>query len=578
MGPSLFEAEPEPRSRPAARRTLVTPVLLIIILLASGALRIAELTQAPPGLNQDEAVNAWNAWCLLKTGCDQTGAPWPIFYMHALGENRSTLFLYALLPVEAVGGLNAWTARLPSAAGGVLTILLMYWIGAKLFNRPTGLVAAALLAVSPWHIQLTRLGHEAALGPLLVTLPLAALLWAGFPLHDGQARASWWKALLAGLVAGIACYGYPAVRLFLPVFLTCCVLANGRAWWNLVRSRAGSGALVALLIGVGVTFGPLAYEHLAHPEVLTKRAAHIWLWEDADPLGVRVTKVLARYAEHFGPDFLFRNGDRFEVQGTHGFGELQWYTLPLLVGGMALTLRHVRTSRAARVALAWLILYPLGDCLYVHMTYTLPDGTEHMSLHALRSAPGLTGLALLAAVGAVALFRVIWQRQRTAALSAALALGLAAIVLDARFLVCFFGEHNRRPAVWRDFHVELVQACDWLRLRLPQADAVFVRPSNMNVPYVVMLVALGYDPQQWFRDSREVFMVGEWEHYSRVGKLHFMYDLDASRRKLRELQNNGRPDRVIFIVRPGEMKAGRPVLTIPGPTGQPALLVYEAQL
>jgi 4-amino-4-deoxy-L-arabinose transferase-like glycosyltransferase len=539
------------------------PWLAAILLLAAG-LRLAGLANAPPGLNQDEAVNAWNAWCLLKTGHDQTGAPWPIFYMHALGENRSTLFVYTLLPFEALGGLNVWTNRLPAAVGGVLTVLLMYWIGAKLFNRPTGLVAAALLALSPWHIQLSRLGHEAALGPLLVTLSLAALLWAGFPLHDGQPRPSWWKALLAGLVAGSACYGYPAVRLFLPAFLLGCVLVNGHACWNLLRGRAGLLAGIALLVGVGVTFGPLAYHHLAQPEVLAKRAANIWLWEDSDPLAVRATKILARYAAHFGPDFLFVSGDQYEVQGCRGFGELQWYTLPLLVGGVVAILRTVRTSRAARVALVWLILYPLGDCV-----------ARHESLHALRSAPGLGGLVLLAAVGAVTIGAWLWRHRRRAALPALAVLALLAIVLDGRFLLYFFGEHTRRPLVYRNFHVELVEACDWLRPRLAQADAVFITTAGMTEPYVVTLVALGYDARQWFRDQREILKIGEWEHYARVGKLHFLYDPDASQKALAELRKNGRADRVIFIVRPGELKLRDPVRAILAPNGQPLLLIYE---
>ncbi|MBI5865790.1 MAG: hypothetical protein HZB38_15060, partial [Planctomycetes bacterium] len=48
--------------------------MLVAILLLAAALRLAGLTTVPPGLNQDEAANAWNAWCLLKSGHDQHGA------------------------------------------------------------------------------------------------------------------------------------------------------------------------------------------------------------------------------------------------------------------------------------------------------------------------------------------------------------------------------------------------------------------------------------------------------------------------------------------------------------------------
>lgn len=559
---------------PARRRGLTVGLaVLLAVLLLAGVLRIGRLPHAPPGLNQDEAANAWNAWCLLTTGRDQAGNPWPVFYTRALGGNRSTLYLYALLPFQALGGLNVWTTRLPAAVGGVLTVLLLYWIAARLFNRPTGLVAAALLALNPWHIQLSRTGHEASLGPLLVTVSLAALLWAGFPLRDGAARAVWWKGLVAGLVTGISCYGYPAVRLFVPLFLVSCVVLTGRSWWRLIRNRPGIVALGALLIGVGVTFGPLAYQHVAHPEQIARRATDIWLWEESDVFETRAAKVLTRYAAHFGPDFLLLRGDHYEVQSPHGFGPFHWYTLPLMVAGLIVALRHVRQSSSARVLLCGVLLYPVGDVLHRHVV-AAADGTPQASLHALRSAPGLGVLILLAAVGAVVIGRAIWRRNRTAALAAAAIFAAVALRLDVRFLAYFFGPHNQRPVVRRDYHVDLVEACAWLRPRADAADAVFITTKDMNMPYIVTLVGLGYDPRQWFRDLREVRTFNEFDYYFRVGKFHYLYD-KSSLGALAELQRNDRPDRVIFIVRPGEARLSDPVHTVRGPDGEPALLVYE---
>ena len=123
----------------------------VVVLLFAAAIRLVALPAAPPGLNQDEAANAWNAWCLLQTGRDQAGAPWPIFWTHALGENRSTLYLYALLPFQAIGGLNVWTTRLPAAVAGILTVALVYWIAARLFDRTTAIIAAVFAALAPWY-------------------------------------------------------------------------------------------------------------------------------------------------------------------------------------------------------------------------------------------------------------------------------------------------------------------------------------------------------------------------------------------------------------------------------------------
>jgi len=559
--------------RPAWLRVL----LLTAILLVAAALRIIALPAAPPGLHQDEAANAWNAWCLLKTGLDQTGKPWPIMYLHAFGENRSALYMYTLLPFQWLGGLNVWTTRLPAAVSGVLTVLLLYWIGARLFDRLTGLLAAALLTLNPWHIQLVRFGHEASLCPLLACLAVAALLWAGFPLGTREARPSAWKGLLAGLIVGGCCYGYPAIRLFLPVLLTVCGLVTWRAWWGQVRTRRGGPACVALLVGLGLTFGPLAYYHLVHPDVIAKRADNVRAWNETDPIYIRLATVGARYAAHFNPDLLFLHGQPVEMTSLRGFARLQLYTLPLLLGGLFAGVRDSVRSRSARVALCWLLLYPIGDCLHGHM-YAADDGSWHVAVHPLRSAPGLPGPVLLAAVGAAALGRQVWRRQRTLAWATFALFSVVTLTLDVRFLRYFFGEHGRHPTVYRGFQVALLEAGTWLRPRLDQADAVFVTRTQVNMPYVTLMVALEYGPRQWFRDERVVRAVEDWDYYDRVGKLYFL-STEAARASLAELKGNGRPDRAIFIVRPDEQKGLRPLVhTVTGPDGAPALLVYDATL
>jgi 4-amino-4-deoxy-L-arabinose transferase-like glycosyltransferase len=565
MRPGTPELNPThasvPQKKPAGARQGARGhvIALIGILLVAAALRI-------PGL----------PWCLLKTGRDQSGAPWPILYIHAYGENRSALYVYALLPFQWLGGLNVWTTRLPTAVGGVLTVLLLYWIAARLFDRLTGLLAAGLLALNPWHIQLARFGHEASITPLLVCLAVAALLWAGFPPATRGARASVWRGLLAGIVVGGCCYGYPAIRLFLPLLLIAGGLVNCRAWWAHVKTGRGGLAFAALLAGLGLTFGPLAYYHLLHPDVIARRAETLSAWDERAPLYARVATVGARYAAHFNPDLLSVHGQPPDMASLRGFGRFQFYTLLLLFVGFFVLLRNSGKSRAARIGLCWLLLYPAGDCLHGHM-YQADDSSWHLAIHPLRSAPGLTGPILAAAVGAAALGRLLWRRRRTAAWTVFGLFGVAVVTLDARFLCYFFGEHNRHPAVQQSFQAALLEAGRWLRPRLAQADAVFVSSTGTNMPYAILLVALEYDPRQWFRDERVTHAVGYWDFYDRVGKLYFVSADYGPRPVLDRLRNNGRPDHVYFIGRPGETKSPRPPIhTIAAPDGAPALVIHEA--
>ncbi|MBP7745375.1 MAG: glycosyltransferase family 39 protein [Phycisphaerae bacterium] len=564
--PSEIEAGPG-QSRATARATLFA---LVLILIGAGALRLPALDTVPPGLNQDEACNAWNAYCLLKTGRDQFGVPWPIFYTRALGENRSTLFLYWMRPFQAVCGLSIWATRLPAAAGGLLTILLMYWVGARLFDRGTGLAAAALLAANPIHIQMTRWGHEASLTPLLTLLPLAGLLWAGlWPATPAPSPATRGilRALLAGLLTGVCCYGYPAVRLFVPVFLLAVAAVTWRGWWPLLRERRGRLAVLAWVVGFVVTFGPLAYVHVAEPHKIARRGDVTWAWLDDDPPATRVAAVLVRYISHFSPDVLFWRGDEYDRVWTPRTGFMPRYTLPLLIAGAAVCGARLGRGRAASVLLAAVLLYPVADCL-----------NWHVSLQALRSSAGLWALVLLAALGISGTVGWLRRQRLTAyALVGGVALLALATMEGRQFWRAYAVERSRDVLVRRANHADLVAACAWLRSRLADVDAVVCTTEGFNQPYVITVVALGYSPEQWFAEPR-VWEAGEvWDHWSRYGKLYFAGAAERAA-LLDAWRADGREQRVLLLVRPGEPVIGERIHRIQWFGEYTALEIYEARL
>ena len=132
----------------------------------------------------DAAANAWSARCLAATGTDSNGAPWPILYSRGFGENQSTLYYYLLLPFQALFGMSAWSTALPSVVGGAASVFFAFVLGKRLFDPATGLAAAAILAASPWHLLLSRWGHDSGVVPLLVLAPLAMFSASGLPLGD----------------------------------------------------------------------------------------------------------------------------------------------------------------------------------------------------------------------------------------------------------------------------------------------------------------------------------------------------------------------------------------------------------
>ncbi|MDD5543341.1 MAG: hypothetical protein PHX83_09210 [Acidobacteriia bacterium] len=548
--------------------------MLICILALAAFVRFYHPTQSPPGLNVDECSEVWNAQCLLKTGMDEHGVRWPIFASAQYAQAIDTVTLYLQLPFQFFFGMNAATGRAPSALCGVLTVFLIYYVGRRMFCRWTGLAAAALLAVNPWHLLQSRWAHEASVVPFLAIAPLAAMLWANLPFGDKEIRPlNPIRAGLAGAVTGICTYGYLGVRLWIPVFYMAAVLVTWRAWWERLRTRQGAIAIGAFLLMAMLFFGPLLWATHSNP-LLTKRAGLTWVWNPTDSIETKIGKVLSRYPGHFGLSFLFLQGDPdISFCPPQGYGYFCWYTLPLMILGLAHCFARLKSSRTSRVLLTWVILYPAADLL-----------SEHPAMHALRSLPGICGLVLLSAVGLVFTMRWLWQRKRATAI--VLAVGASAIVLVStiRFLDTFFGQFNSDLRKYLVGHVDLLEACQWLKPRLKEEDAVFVTGTGMGHPYTTTLVGLQYDPRQWFLDVKQT-MEGPLpngayrneEIVLRYGKMHFMFDASA-RSDIEQLERNGHPDRVVFIVRPWEVPLGgrfSPVQQILDPEGNPSLVIYE---
>ena len=556
-------------------------LLLAVILLTAACIRLPGLEYAPPGLNQDEAQNAWDAYCMLKTGHDQVGDSWPIFYSKCFGGNRSTLQLYYLLPFQAIGGLNVWTLRFSSAVAGVLAVWLVYVVAGRLFDHRVGLFAALLLALNPWHIQQSRWGHEASLVPLLVLLSAAMMFWAGFPLDDqSRRRPRPIIAALAGAVAGICCYGYQSARLFIPLFLLVTATVVWRSIWRQIRTRKGAAAILLFVTMFALTFGPLAWKHLTDDDI-NKRGRTTSVWKPYDDIITKVSKVLERYPVHYGPDFLFVHGDKNPLQSTPYAGAFHWYSLPLMLAGAVVVAGRLRRSPSARILLVWLVLYPIGDCI-----------TNDRAVHALRSLPGLPAFAMLEAVGAVGGGLWLWRRSRTVGLAAACALAVAALVLNFGFLLGYFADYPKQWPIRVWMQADLVEACKWLKPRLKDIDAVFCSAEvGTNQPYIITTVALGYDPKDWFEDEHLVFCPEpnkwtgframtarqskfEFDWHVRYGKMIFNYR-DLWKPIYDKFVQDDRPCRIVRLVRPGQLGSRIPQGEIIGPDGRPSLWIYD---
>ena len=137
-----------------------------------------------------------------------------------------------------LGGAPEWV-RLPSLVAGTATIPLVYLVGARTVGRAAGLIAAAIMALSPFMIYYSGEARAYALMIALVTASTLALLVA-----IRTERTRWWVIYAVCSCAALYAH-YTAV---FPLF--------GQALWVLWKHRHALRTLTVANLGVLVGFAP----------------------------------------------------------------------------------------------------------------------------------------------------------------------------------------------------------------------------------------------------------------------------------------------------------------------------------
>ncbi len=194
--------------------------LALVILLAI-FFRFYQITSLPGGLFPDEAANG------LDINSMQQGDLQP-FYER--GNGREALFFYMLWGSVELFGKGPWQHHAVSALVGLLAIIGCFLVTRKLFSlgfegdpknesrlrRATwiALLAAFFMAVSTWHIVLSRTAFRANLIPLFTTFTL----YFGLVAISAKKRTNQYlAACLAGALFALGFYTYIAYRIMVPI-------------------------------------------------------------------------------------------------------------------------------------------------------------------------------------------------------------------------------------------------------------------------------------------------------------------------------------------------------------------------
>ncbi|MFH1742271.1 MAG: glycosyltransferase family 39 protein, partial [bacterium] len=303
-----LEEDPVATARPILPKTF-DKWILTAILLCAAFLRVACLEDAPPGFFQDEAATGYDAYCLATSGENRHGQFLPVFF-NSFGDYEEGLHRYLIVPFIGLFGLSVWSVRVVSAVLGVGVVFVTYLLARQMYGGLGALAAAAVAAITPWQIHLSRVAVRDILLPLVFGFGTYCILRA---LHEfsEQRRTSRSDILLTfgALFWALTWYTYTVARLFLPLMLLGFAIIFRNSIIQLWRMRPRIVA-AACLCFVVVSL-PLVIEYVCHPDQLGARMQVITVGGMETSLVSLSTLVsmAKNYLPHFSPNHLFLKGD-----------------------------------------------------------------------------------------------------------------------------------------------------------------------------------------------------------------------------------------------------------------------------
>jgi len=133
--------------------------LILVVVLAAG-LRLWQLGQVPVSMSDDEVRVAENAYSLSRTGKDIKGNLLPLaFEVDNYAFNPTPIYIASVF--VKIFDLSMFSVRLPYALAALISILLLYGIALELTkNKAISILSSLVLALSVWHIQMSRIAYE----------------------------------------------------------------------------------------------------------------------------------------------------------------------------------------------------------------------------------------------------------------------------------------------------------------------------------------------------------------------------------------------------------------------------------
>lgn len=226
--------------------------------------RLYQLDQTPPQMTSDHVEKLLDSQRVLEGNLQ-------VFFPNNGGREPLQMYLMAILSNVPGLGMDFTTLKLLSALEGLLTLPFLWWMAREVIGKEqrqlgniVGLVLVGLVAVSHWHVALSRLALRIILTPLMAA-------WLLIFLGRGMRQNERDDFLKAGLILGAGLYMYQAVRM-LPVVVIVGVLIaivmRSRSWRAFQKYALNFASLVFISF---IVFVPMFSFSMQYPDLFWRR-------------------------------------------------------------------------------------------------------------------------------------------------------------------------------------------------------------------------------------------------------------------------------------------------------------------
>jgi 4-amino-4-deoxy-L-arabinose transferase-like glycosyltransferase len=241
----------------------------VLIVLVGAGLRFYQIGELPPGLYRDEAFYGLDALRVLNGD---------LSLYFATNNGREGLFMYLLAASIRVLGRTPEALRIVPAIIGTFTLVGIYVAARNMFSHRVGVLSAGILAITFWHVALSRVAYRAIL------LPLALCMLMGFvfaALGTNQMRRRLVLSACAGVAFGACFYTYTSGQFALPLvilFVLSLVIGLQRDLFarrteeDVYRRRMSA---VVFFVAALVTLAPLLLWLTQHADLYLNRAGQV---------------------------------------------------------------------------------------------------------------------------------------------------------------------------------------------------------------------------------------------------------------------------------------------------------------